>query len=131
MAKRRRNAPRDYPRTARLNELLREIVATELDQIDDDRLGFVSIAGVDVDNELSKARVYLSVLDADPDETVRALTENKGRFRKAIGDQARLRRVPELEFSTDPAIETGGRVEQIIADLRQAGELDDSDPAEG
>jgi ribosome-binding factor A len=129
MAKRRRNAPRDYPRTARLNELLREIIASELDGIDDDRLGFVSISGVDVDNELTRARVYLSSLAPDPSEMVEVVAEYRGRFRKAIGEQARVRRVPELEFYADPAIDSGGRVEQILAQLEAEGGL--GDEAEG
>ena len=119
MAKRRRNAPRDYPRTARLNELLREILASEIDQIDDDRLGWVSIIGVDVDNELTRAHVYLSALDVDEaSRAVEVLTDHRGRLRKAIGNQARLRKVPELQFSLDPAIASGGRVEEILAELR-------------
>lgn len=126
MTKRRRNAPRDYPRTARLNELLREIVASELDHIDDNRLGWVSIAGVEVDNELTRARVFLSSLD-DSTGAAEILDQYKGRFRKAIGEQARLRKVPDLEFVSDPAIASGGRVEEILSDLRQSGELEDED----
>ncbi len=126
MAKRRRNAPRDYPRTARLNELLREIIAAEIDRIDDDRLGWVSISGVDVDNELSKARVYLSSLDDDLTDTLDALNDNRGRMKRAIGDQATIRRVPELEFVSDPAVRSGGRVEEILGELRGSGELGDT-----
>lgn len=124
MAKRRRNAPRDYPRTARLNELLREIIASQIDRIDDDRLGWVSVSGVDVDNELTLARVYLSSLDEDPGASVEVLEEHRGAIKKAIGDQARLRRVPELQFVTDPAIRSGGRVEEILSELRDSGELE-------
>ena len=43
-----RNAPR-YPRTARLNELVREIVAEELERLDDDRLELVAVTSVHVD----------------------------------------------------------------------------------
>ncbi len=123
MAKRRRNAPRDYPRTARLNELLREILASELERVDDDRLGLVSISGVDVDSELTRAKVYLSSLEGDLGDTMAALEHHRGQLRKAIGEQARVRRVPELEFVADPAIASGGRVEEIIAELKQSGEL--------
>ena len=124
MAKRRRNAPRDYPRTARLNELLREIIAAEIDRIDDDRMGWVSVSGVEVDNELTKARGFLSSLDEDVESSVAALEDNRGRIKKAIGSQAMIRRVPEIEFVTDPAIQSGGRVEEILGSLRDAGELE-------
>ncbi len=124
MAKRRRNAPRDYPRTARLNELLREIIASQIDRIDDDRMGWVSVSGVDVDTELTLARVYLSSLEDDMTGSVEVLEEHRGAIKKAIGDQARLRRVPDLLFITDPAIQSGGRVEEILSELRDTGELE-------
>lgn len=123
MAKRRRNSARDYPRTARLNELLREIIAGVLDGIDDERLGWVSISGVEVDNELTRAKIYVSSLDDDPETAAAVLSEYRGRFRKAIGDQARMRKVPDLEFHSDPGIQAGSRVEQILARLEAEGSL--------
>ncbi len=48
---------RDYPRTARLNELLREILAEELERVDDERLTLLTIISVDVDADLRKAIV--------------------------------------------------------------------------
>lgn len=125
MAKRRRNSPRDYPRTARLNELLREVLAGEIEQIDDERLGWTSISGVEVDAELSKARIYLSSLeDGDVDSSIEVLGEHRGALKRAIGAQTRLRRVPDLEFIADPAISSGGRVEEILSELRDSGEIE-------
>ena len=124
MAKRRRNAPRDYPRTARLNELLREIIAGEIEGIDDDRLGWVSVSAVEVDNELTKAKVFLSSLEDDLGDSLVVLEENRGRIKKAIGRQATLRRVPDLEFAADGAITGGSRVEEILGELRERGELE-------
>ena len=47
-----------YPRSARLNELLREVLAEELNLIDDERLLWVSITQVDVDSEMNHGTVY-------------------------------------------------------------------------
>ena len=46
---------RQYPRTARLNELLREIIADELERMDDDRLHLVTITSVDIEGDLTVA----------------------------------------------------------------------------
>ena len=73
MARRRSNRTREYQRSARLNELLREIIAEELERVDDDRLDWVSVVSVEVDNELTKARVYLSLLE-----------ENEGKLRNIL-----------------------------------------------
>ena len=124
MAKRRRNSPRDYPRTARLNELLREILASELDRIGDEELGVVTVTGIDVDTELTRAIVYVSSFDEDSEAMLERLATHRGQLKKAIGSQARLRRVPDLQFTTDPAIRSGGRVEEILAELRDSGELE-------
>ena len=117
MARRRSNRTREYQRSARLNELLREIIAEELERVDDDRLDWVSVVSVEVDNELTKARVYLSSLEQNEDEIIKVLFEYRGRFRKVIGRSARIRRVPDLTFMIDPSIRTGNRIEEILTEL--------------
>ncbi|HAY52245.1 MAG: ribosome-binding factor A [Acidimicrobiaceae bacterium] len=117
MARRRSNRTREYQRSARLNELLREIIAEELERVDDDRLDWVSVVSVEVDNELTKARVYLSSLEQNEDEIIKVLSEYRGRFRKVIGRSARIRRVPDLTFMIDPSIRTGNRIEEILTEL--------------
>src|SRR5690242_7068049 len=92
-----------YPRTARVNELLREIIASELERLGDERLEEVAITGVRVDPELSSAIVYFDTLvggDAD-DETLEGLAALRVRLQHAIARQARLRRTPELRFRPD------------------------------
>ena len=117
MARRRSNRTREYQRSARLNELLREIIAEELERVDDDRLDWVSVVSVEVDNELTKARVYLSSLEENEDEIVKVLSEYRGQFRKVIGRSARIRRVPDLVFMIDPSIRSGNRIEEILSGL--------------
>ena len=51
-----------YPRSARVSETLREVLAEELVRIDDERLEFVTITSIDVDNELNRAVVYFDSL---------------------------------------------------------------------
>ena len=51
-----------YPRSARVGETLREIIAEELVRIDDERLAFVTVTGIEVDNELNRAHVYFDSL---------------------------------------------------------------------
>lgn len=117
MARRRSNRTREYQRSARLNELLREIIAEELERVDDDQLDWVSVVSVEVDNELTKARVYLSSLEENEDEIIKVLSEYRGQFRKVIGRSARIRRVPDLVFMIDPSIRSGNRIEEILSEL--------------
>ena len=52
---------RNFERTDRVGELVREIVAGELERIDDDRLFPVAITGVEVDRELGGRARHLHV----------------------------------------------------------------------
>ena len=52
----KRTTARDYPRTARLNTLVRDILARELTRIDDERLEFVTLTSVVVDGDLKKVQ---------------------------------------------------------------------------
>lgn len=111
---------RDYPRSARLGELLRQIIADELERIDDERLHLVGIAAVDVDSHLFQANVFFTTLDLDEAEqadVLEAFAEHRGRLKRAIGDQARVRRVPNLDFAPDPAVEAGERVDSILREM--------------
>ena len=91
MAKRTRthsSTARDYPRTARLNRLFQEILAEELERVDDERLELVTIMSVDVDASLDRAIVYYESLGGadDDEEVLEALAE--------VGPPARRRRPP-------------------------------------
>ena len=123
MARRRHSGgAREYPRTARVNELVREIVADELERIDDPRLEWVSVTAVEVTAELSHGVVYFSSL-AGPEgdaEIVGALGECRVRLQRAIGRQARLRRTPELTFRADSGVRDGLRVEELLRDMDPA-----------
>lgn len=104
-------------RTARVGELIRRIVAEALTRIDDDRLTMVSLTGADVDRELHRAVLWFTTLDSDDDsDAAGALLEHSRRLRQAVGDEARLRRTPELVFRPDVVIRSAERIERLIAE---------------
>lgn len=126
MARRRSNPSRDYPRTARLNELYREILAEELERLDDDRLTLVTIMGVEVEGDLRSATVFWSATAADPDEEgvariQAALEELRPHLQAEINRQAHVRRVPVLRFRPDPAVVEGFRIDDVIRGLHERG----------
>ena len=59
----RSQQPRRYPRSARVNEVVRETIADEVERLSDPRLGLVTITGVDVSPDLRQATVYYSALE--------------------------------------------------------------------
>lgn len=114
---RNRRGPHSYPRTARVNALLQEILAEELERLADadERLRLLTCTGVLCDPDLRHAKVLLASM---PDGAPEALEEHRRALQARIGAEAHLRRTPSLEFLADPALEAAERVE---AALRRAG----------
>ena len=132
---RRRSSARNYPRTARLKELFREILAEELERIDDERLDMVTVIEVDVDSSLDRAIMYF-VAPHDPDdpeaealdaEVLSALDDHRKQLRQALGRQARVKRVPDLVFKVDQVMDGAHRIEDILRELPELREGASSD----
>jgi ribosome-binding factor A len=111
---RREHSQHRYPRSARVNELVREILGDALERIDDDRLVLVTITNVRVDPDLRAALVEVSSLGEDEELALEALVEHRVKLQSAIAKQARLKRTPELRFGIDKVIETGARIEGLL-----------------
>ncbi len=107
---------RRYPRTARVNELVREILADELERIDDDRLVLVTVMAVTVEPDLRHAQVVIDTPEgaARDEEVLAALAENRLRLQAAIGRQAKLKRTPLLAFAPDEVERAAARVEDVL-----------------
>lgn len=110
-----------YPRSARLSETLREIIAEELVRIDDERLEFVTVTKIDVDNELNRATVYFdSLAGADGDDgIVEALEQHRRRLQSSINSQIRAKKTPILAFKPDDVIRAAERIDDILRADRQ------------
>jgi ribosome-binding factor A len=111
-------------RTARLDELLREEISSVIRrEVNDPRIGFVTITDVEVTRDLSHANVWVSVIGA-PDEkrqTLRALAHAMPFVRQRLG-KLRLKRIPDLHVREDETAARGTRLLQILEGLEQGGE---------
>ena len=107
-----------YPRTARLSESLREVIAEELTRIDDERLSLVTVTAIDVDPEMNRAVVYFDSLlgEAGDAEILEALGERRIKLQGAVGRQIRSKKTPILSFRADQTIRAAERIEQILHD---------------
>jgi ribosome-binding factor A len=129
----RQAAARHYPRTARLNALLQEIVADYFKVAGDEALGFFTVTAVEVDNDLNVAQVFVSVFDDDPSPEhdaafLSAIGAHRKAVQRAIAQQAKLRKTPEVAFAFDVGVRTGSRVEAILAELGPVGSSDADAP---
>ncbi len=108
-----------YPRTLRVNEVLREVLAEELERLADadERLRLVTITGVEVAADLKTAMVYFSTLSED---AAAVLEERRSQLQHTVSRQVRMKRTPRLRFSADPAITAGLRVDELLRRVQQA-----------
>ena len=97
---------RHYPRMARVNEVLREVLADEIELVagSDTRLELVTVTAVSCEPDLRHATVLLASL---PEPAHTALVEARTRLQAAVAHQVRLKRTPLLSFEADPAVAQG------------------------
>ena len=110
-----------YPRSARINQILREVISEELLRISDvaERLGLLTVTGVATTEDLRQAMVYLHSLN---DDSRVALEERRAQIQAAVNAQTRLKRTPKLSFMADPAVASGTAVEEILRRQRHDDE---------
>jgi ribosome-binding factor A len=121
------SSPRRYPRTARVNEVMLEVLADELERMNDPRLELVTLTGVDVSRDLAHAKVYYSTMtatavddrDGVPDDAAAGLRAAGSHLRGVVGREMRIRQVPRLEFVVDSGIVSGQRIEDILREIHQ------------
>jgi len=126
---RRRGPARPYPRLARVNALVHEVLAEEIERLGDadERLALLTITDVVCAADLCHAVVYVASLT--PDAHL-ALEERRRHLQRVIASQARLRRTPTLSFAVDPAIVGGDRIEEALRRAKVAKEAG-APPEEG
>lgn len=120
--------PRDFPRTRRVGEQLqRELASLIRDEIDDPRLGMVSISAVEVSRDLSHAKVFFSTLGGqqDADTSLEVLQGAAGFLRRLLGQRMAMRHVPQLHFKQDHSLEQGARLSALIDSAVRADQADD------
>jgi ribosome-binding factor A len=118
-----------YPRSARVGETPREIIAEDLVRIDDERLAFVTITSIDVDPELNRAIVFFDSLTGEDgdDEIVAALDEHRVRLQSSIARQIKAKKTPILSFQPDIVIRSAERIDTILRADRERNSYRSSD----
>lgn len=112
------HSSRSYPRSARLGETLREVLADELVRIDDERLEFVTVTRIDVDPEMNRAVVYFDSLAGEDGDVaiIEAFADHRIRLQNSIGRQVRAKKTPILSFRPDDVIRSAERIDRILHD---------------
>lgn len=106
------------PRMLKVNSVLREVLAEEVEKLADSRLEMVSVTGVDTAPNLRRAVVYVDVLSDDHEGVIEALMHAAPRLQREIGRQVRIKYTPVLAFEIDPGIVQGNKIDEILRSIR-------------
>lgn len=106
------------PRMRKVNSVLREVLADEIERLTDPRLELVSVTGVDTSPDLRRATVFVSMLDLDRGPAaLEALSRASARLQSAVARQVRMKYTPQLYFELDRGVVQGNRISTILRDM--------------
>ena len=106
------------------HELLRVLATALLQDVKDPRLAAVTLTGVHVSADLQIAHInWLCDKKLSRKDITTGLEKATPFLRSIVGEKLALRRVPNLIFHYDDAYETGEQMSQLLAKLRENGEM--------
>ncbi|HAX73261.1 MAG TPA: 30S ribosome-binding factor RbfA [Firmicutes bacterium] len=106
-------------------QIERDVTDIIMNDVKDNKVGFITVTGAEVTNDLSFCKVYYSVLGGENrrDAATQALNRAKGFIRTELGKRLSIRKIPELIFVFDESIEYGNKIDHMLADLRRSGKF--------
>lgn len=117
-----------YPRTRRLNAILLEVLAEQVELLTDPRLELVTLTGVEISPDMRNATVYYSTVNPEQLEPAgQGLAAAAGRLQGRIGQEMRIKYTPRLQFSPDRGVLEGEKIEHLLRNLDQPPEAPNDD----
>lgn len=104
-------------RMRRINEVLREVIGGAISSdLNDPRIGFVTVTSVETSPDLRAAKVFVSVLGSEMEReaTLEGLRSSHGVIQSRIAAETRMKRTPTLTFHYDSTVERGMRISRLL-----------------
>ena len=101
----------------RINEVLREVIGAAIStDLNDPRIGFVTVTSVETSPDLRAAKVFVSVLGSEEEReaTLEGLRSSHGVLQSRIAAETRMKRTPTLTFHYDTTVEQGMRISRLL-----------------
>jgi ribosome-binding factor A len=111
-------------RLLKVNESIKEVLSAAIGgEMNDPRIGFVTVTGVEASRDLRHARVFVSVLGTkrEREATLAGLRSSHGYLQARVAEAVRMKRTPQLEFVYDTTTDKAMRMEGLLK--RYEGEL--------
>lgn len=87
----------------------------------------IGVTNVKATPDLKEAKVYVSILgdQAEKEAVLEALKRASGFLRREIGKNLTTYNTPQLSFILDESVEYGAKIDKILDDLREKGQISD------
>jgi len=107
-------------RMRRVDEAVRAVLSDAIAKdLQDPRVGFVTVTAVKTSPDLRHARVYVSVLGDEKTraETMDGLSSAHGFLQAHVAAELSLKHTPMLTFQYDESVDRGMRITQLIDEM--------------
>ena len=112
-------------RSEQVAEELRKIISMIfLEDINDPRMGFMTVTRIELKPDLRFARIYYSVL-GDEDQkkaTEEALADNIKFIKRLAVERINMKYAMEMRFELDPSIEQSFKIDSILKKIKKEEE---------
>jgi ribosome-binding factor A len=110
-----------YKRSQRVSDLIREEIADIImNKVKDPRLGFVTVTGAKITEDLKIATIYISIFKEEEKETtLEMLNSAKGFIRAELAKRLKMKFIPSLAFRIDESLEYGVRIEKLLREIKK------------
>lgn len=117
-------------RTTQLGDLIRNDLSQILQrELSDPDLGFITVTDVELATDLRFARIHVSTIgdEAAKQKMMAVLDRNRSKIRYMLGQRAKMRHTPELDFRYDSTIERASGIEKILREVLPKESKEDDD----
>lgn len=107
-------------RTERVGDLIAREVSIIIDrELKDPAIGFVTVTGAKVTEDLRYADIYVSVLgdEGKRKKSMAGLKRASAYVRSLVGNRVRLRHIPEIRFKFDDSLVRGEEIDRLLGEI--------------
>ena len=104
-------------RVRKIQEFIKQEVGSMLlRDLKDPRLGFITVTGVKLTNDLREATIYVSLFGKESEKaaSLEALNQAKGFIRRELGQRLKIYHTPSISFETDTSLDYGMHIDRIL-----------------
>ena len=107
----------------RLNNSFVEHISSILrTEIKDERINFVTVTAAKITNDLSFAKIYVTVLnDKERDNIIKLLNKASNFIERELSKRIDIRKMPNITFVYDESLEYAANIENIIESIENDG----------